>query len=100
MTEPNATTAQQLIIEGRAAALAGDTFAARTGVRQASELEPQNGGAWIGLGSVSPMLTEKRDFLLRALEIDPENAEAQASLDYVSKLQAQGYQLAPSKRRE
>jgi hypothetical protein len=100
MTEPNATTAQQLIIEGRAAALAGDTFAARTKFRQASELEPQNVEAWIGLGSVSPMLTEKRDFLLRALEIDPENAEAQASLDYVSKLQAQGYQLAPSKRRE
>lgn len=99
MTEPNASTAQQLIIEGRAAAMAGDTFAARTKFRQASELEPQNVEAWIGLGSVSPMLTEKRDFLTRALEIDPDNAEAQASLQYVNKLQAEGHQLAPSQRR-
>lgn len=91
---------QQLVQEGRAAALAGDTFTARDRFRRATDMEPQNVEAWIGLSSVVPRLAEKREYLQRALQIDPENSEAQASLHYVDRLLAEGLQLAPSKRRE
>jgi hypothetical protein len=100
MTESTATEIQQLVQEGRAAALAGDTFAARASFRRATELDPGCADAWIGLGSVVPVLAEKRDYLRRAIEIDPSNSEAQASLRYIEKLLAEGLQLAPSKRRE
>jgi hypothetical protein len=100
MTESTATEVQQLVQEGRAAALAGDTFAARASFRRATELDPTSVEGWIGLGSVTPLLSEKRSHLQRALEIDPDNAEAQASLRYVEKLISEGLQLAPSKRRE
>jgi hypothetical protein len=100
MTESTATEVQQLVQEGRAAALAGDTFAARASFRRATEIDPSCADAWIGLGSVVPVLAEKHDYLRRALEIEPGNVEAQASLRYIEKLQAEGLQLAPSKRRE
>lgn len=100
MTESTATEVQQLVQEGRAAALAGDTFAARASFRRATEIDPSCADAWIGLGSVVPVLAEKHDYLRRALAIDPGNVEAQASLRYIEKLQAEGLQLAPSKRRE
>ena len=91
---------QQLVQEGRAAALAGDTFTARDRFRRATDIEPHNVEAWIGLSSVVPRLAEKREYLQRALQIDPENIEAQTSLQYVDRLLAEGMQLAPSKRRE
>jgi hypothetical protein len=49
---------------------------------------------------VVPILAEKREYLQRALELDPANADIQASLRYVEQLQAQGIQLEPSRRRE
>ncbi len=91
---------QQLVQEGRAAALAGDTFTARDRFRRATDMEPHNVEAWIGLSSAVPRLAEKREYLQRALQIDPENIEAQTSLQYVDRLLAEGMQLAPSKRRE
>src|SRR5262245_41062785 len=100
MTESIAAEVQQLVQEGKAAALAGDTFAARASFRRATELDPACAEAWLGLGSVVPVLAEKREYLQRVLELDPGNTEAQASLRYVEKLQAEGFQLAPSKRRE
>ncbi|MGB9751617.1 hypothetical protein [Roseiflexus castenholzii] len=100
MTESTATEVQQLITEGRAAALAGDTFTARARFRRATELDSENVDAWIGLSSVAPILAEKREYLRRALAIDPTNAEATASLAYVEKLLADGLQIAPSHRRQ
>ncbi|HET9222910.1 MAG TPA: hypothetical protein VFO07_10420 [Roseiflexaceae bacterium] len=100
MTESIAAEVQQLVKEGKAAALAGDTFAARASFRRATEIDPACIEAWLGLGSVVPVLAEKREYLQRVLELDPANAEAQASLRYIDKLQADGLQLAPSKRRE
>jgi hypothetical protein len=91
---------QQLVQEGRAAALAGDTFTARERFRRATELEPENVEAWIGLSSAVPRLAEKREYLQRALQIAPANTEAQASIQYVERLLAEGLQLAPSRRRE
>jgi hypothetical protein len=100
MTESIAAELQQLVQEGKAAALAGDTFAARASFRRATEIDPACVEAWLGLGSVVPVLAEKREYLQRVLELEPTNAEAQASLRYVEKLQADGLQLAPSRRRE
>ncbi|MFL5800410.1 MAG: hypothetical protein ACJ8CR_01570 [Roseiflexaceae bacterium] len=99
MTESTAAEVQQLVQEGRAAALAGDTFAARSSFRRATELDPSCAEAWIGLSSAVPVLAEKRDYLRRAIELAPANVEAQASLRYVEKLQAEGLQIAPSQRR-
>jgi len=100
MTESVTAEVQQLVQEGRAAAMAGDTFAARNSFRRATELDPSSAEAWMGLSSAVPILAEKRDYLRRALELEPGNAEAEASLRYVEKLQAEGLQIAPSKRRE
>jgi hypothetical protein len=100
MTESTTGEVQQLVQEGRAAAMAGDAFAARTSFRRATELDPSCTEAWLGLSGVVPVLAEKRDYLQRVLKLDPGNAEAEASLHYVEKLLAEGMQLAPSRRRE
>ena len=100
MTDSIAAEVQQLVQQGRAAALAGDSFAARASFRRATELDPTRADAWMGLSGVVPVLAEKHDYLQRVLTLDPGNAEAQASLRYIEKLQAEGMQLAPSKRRE
>ncbi|HEU4325553.1 MAG TPA: hypothetical protein VFS21_20575 [Roseiflexaceae bacterium] len=88
-----------LLREGRAAALAGDTFAARERFRRATERDPSSAEGWVGLSSAVPILTEKREHLLRALALDPQHSEAQTSLAYVERLIAEGHQLAPSQRR-
>src|SRR5437867_7891168 len=100
MTESVTAEVQQLVQEGRAAAMAGDTFAARNSFRRATELDPSCAEAWMGLSSAVPILAEKREYLRRALDLEPGNAEAEASLRYVEKLQSEGLQIAPSKRRE
>lgn len=89
---------QRLVQEGRAAALAGDTFAARTAFRRATELDPSSAEAWLGLSGVVPVLAEKREYLRKALALDPGSIEAQSSLAYVEKLIGEGLQLAPSQR--
>jgi hypothetical protein len=100
MAEPAATEVRELIQSGRAAALAGDTIAARTSFRRATELDPGSAEAWLGLSGAVPILAEKREHLLRALELDPSSAEARASLAYVERLQAEGMQIEPSRRRQ
>lgn len=100
MKETITAEVQQLVHEGRAAAMAGDTFAARASFRRATEIDPACAEAWLGLSGVVPILAEKHEYLKRALELDPGNDEAEASLRYVEKLQAEGLQIAPSKRRE
>ena len=100
MSDTTVAEVQRLVQEGRAAALAGDNLVARSRFRQATELDANSAEAWFGLSSVVPMLAEKREYLQRVLEMDPGNSEAHASLEYVEKLQSEGMQLAPSKRRE
>lgn len=100
MSESTEAEVQQLIQDGRAAALAGDTLAARSSFRRAAELDPASVDALLGLSGVVPILAEKREHLQRALAIDPTNEEARASLAYVERLQAEGLQLAPSRRLE
>jgi hypothetical protein len=99
MTESITAEVQQLVQVGRAAALAGDTMSARNSFRRATELDPSNADAWVGLSSAVPFLAEKRDYLQKALALEPENADIAASLRYVEQLQAEGMQLEPSRRR-
>jgi hypothetical protein len=99
MTESTATEVQQLIQQGRAAALAGDTYAARGSFRRATELDPKCIDAWTGLSGVVPILAEKREYLQRALELEPDNSDIAASLRYVEQLQGEGMQIEPSRRR-
>jgi hypothetical protein len=99
MTESTAAEVQQLVQQGRAAALAGDTFAARSSFRRATEIDPACADAWAGLSGVVPILAEKREYLQRALELEPGNADIAASLRYVEQLQAEGMQIEPSRRR-
>lgn len=99
MSETPGVTARSLLQEGKAAALAGDTFTARERFRRASEVEPDNAEAWLGLSSTVPILAEKRRYLERAIELEPANEEARASLEYVASLQSEGMQLAPAVRR-
>lgn len=99
MAEP-ATAVHQLIHAGRAAALAGDTFAARSSFRRATELDPTSAEAWLGLSGVVPILAEKRAHLLRVLDLAPDHSEARASLAYVERLLAEGLKIAPAQRRE
>jgi hypothetical protein len=98
MTGSDANLIDQLIQEGRAAVLAGDTFTARTTFRRATEIDPSNTSAWIGLSSAVPILAEKREHLRHVLALDPEHAEARASLEYVERLMREGMQIAPSQR--
>lgn len=100
MTDTTTTDVRQLVQEGRAAATAGDNLMARARFRRATELDPAYADAWLGLSSVAPVLEEKRTYLRRVLELEPANADARDGLAYVEKLLAEGYQLAPSRRRE
>ncbi len=99
MTESTTSEVQQLVQAGRAAALAGDTMAARSSFRRATELDSSNAEAWVGLSSAVPILAEKRQYLQKALALEPQNADISASLRYVEQLQAEGMQLEPSRRR-
>jgi len=99
MAESTATEVQQLVQQGRAAALAGDTYAARASFRRATELDPACADAWAGLSGVVPILAEKHEYLQRALDLEPDNDDIVASLRYVEQLQAEGVQIEPSRRR-
>lgn len=90
-----AGNAQTLVYEGRAALMAGDTYAARQHFRQALELHPEHVEALIGLAGTVRAYREKRDYLQRALGIDPDNAEARAILAQVEARLAAGEVLAP-----
>jgi hypothetical protein len=98
MTDTSGAEARQFVLDGRAAALAGDTYAARTAFRRATELDPTSVDAWLGLSSAVPILSEKREHLRQALAIASDHQEALASLAYVERLIGQGLQLAPAQR--
>lgn len=89
-----------LVSEGNAALIAGDTYTARQRFRAALERDPRRVDALIGMaGSVRPY-REKREHLLRALEIDPDNEHARAVLEQVEARLAAGEVLAPGGVRE
>jgi tetratricopeptide (TPR) repeat protein len=95
-----ATDIQQLIQEGNAALRAGDTLTAQKHFRRATELDPENSTAWVGMSRSVRAFREKQEYLQRARELDPANAEIQASLSYVEEQLAAGEVLAPKLRPE
>ena len=97
--ESTTSEVQQLVQAGRAAALAGDTMAARSHFRRATEIDPSNAEAWVGLSSAVSILAEKCQDIQKALDLEPNNPDIGASLRYVEQLQAEGMQLEPSRRR-
>jgi hypothetical protein len=85
----------RIVREGNTALIAGDNVTARQRFRQALEGDPDRVAAWIGLaGSVRPY-REKREHLLRALAIDPDNTEAREILAQIESRLAAGEILAP-----
>jgi uncharacterized membrane protein YhdT len=95
-----ATDIQQLIQEGNAALRAGDSLAAQKHFRRATELDPENSAAWVGMARSVRAFREKQEYLQRALELDPANAEIQASLSYVEDQLTAGEVLAPKLKPE
>lgn len=87
---------ERLLQEGRAALMAGDAFKARNAFREATEQNPQLAEAWIGLSASVPILAEKEQYLLQALNLVPGQPEADAALRYVRQLQSEGLRIAPS----
>ncbi len=92
-------TLNDLLNEGRAAALVGDNFVARTAFRRATELDPQNASAWAELAGVTPMLALKRTKLQQALALDPDMTAAALALREVERMLGEGLTLAPALRR-
>jgi tetratricopeptide (TPR) repeat protein len=84
-----------LVQDGRVALMAGDTYTARQHFRQALEIDPEYVDALIGMAGTMRAYREKREHLLRALSIEPSNAEARAILAQVESHIAAGEVLAP-----
>ncbi|MGQ9876194.1 MAG: hypothetical protein ACUVSL_13175 [Chloroflexus sp.] len=95
MTE-STMTAAELAAAGRAALIAGDTVTARFRFREALELDPNYVEALLGMAAAVRPYRDKREYLLRALAIDPNLAEARATLEQVEARLAAGELLAPT----
>jgi hypothetical protein len=78
-------TLRELLRQGAAAARVGERVAAREAFRRATELAPDSEEAWLGLAGAVESLVEKRSCFERVLRIDPNNADAQAGLEWVSR---------------
>jgi tetratricopeptide (TPR) repeat protein len=98
MAEPETTADSpvDLIYAGRAALMAGDTYAARQYFRQAIDADPALVDAWVGLAGAVRPYREKREHLQRALSLAPNHPEARAILAQVEARMAAGEVLAPN----
>jgi hypothetical protein len=86
-----AETTKDLVQQGLTAARVGDLEDARRLLRQATQQQPDNIDAWLGLAGVVESLNEKRHCFAEALKLDPDNDEAKAGLALVEqKLAGQG----------
>ncbi|WP_322816273.1 hypothetical protein [Chloroflexus sp.] len=95
MTE-STMMAAELVAAGRAALIAGDTVTARLRFREALEIDPNYVEALLGMAAAVRPYRDKREYLLRALAIDPNLAEARATLEQVEARLAVGELLAPT----
>ena len=93
------TELDSLLKQGRAAAKAGDTLAARTAFRRAVEIAPSCAEAWRGLGHSASVLSERRACLARAAELDPACAESRRGIAETEGWLSQGMLIAPTPRR-
>ncbi len=74
-----------LVKQGLTAARVGEIAEARRLLLKATEQQPDDVTAWLGLAGVVESLEEKKDCFVKAITIDPDNHEAQAGLDLVEK---------------
>ena len=82
MTPPSSTL-ESLLREAGAAARAGDLSEAERLYRRVIDRSPANVEAWLGLGTVLSEPGRKAECFEKALELDPGNADAAASLERV-----------------
>lgn len=79
----------QLLIEGIAAARAGETQEAQKLLRRVTELEPDNVDAWIWRASIIENRADKKAYLQEALTFDPDNLEAKLALERIQELEGE-----------
>lgn len=84
-----------LLEEGERSLRAGDTIEARNLFRQITETDPQNAAAWLGIARSIRPYQEKRNLLLRVLELEPDHQAAQTMLAEVEARIEAGELLAP-----
>ncbi len=88
---------EELLRRGATAARIGEPDAAREAFLQATELAPGSKAAWLGLAGAVESLAEKRHCFERVLDIDPDDADAQAGLAWVARKESeQGVQETPA----
>jgi hypothetical protein len=76
-------TTQDLVQQGLTAARVGDMEEARRLLTQATEKMPENIEAWLALAGVVTSLEEKKTYFSKALDLDPNNAEAREGVTRV-----------------
>jgi len=76
-------TLEELLRQGGAAARLGETEYAREYFTRATEQDPTSAEAWLGLGGAVEQLSEKQACFERVLDLYPDNAEAQAGLEWI-----------------
>ncbi len=99
MTDTTTTSeVQELIQQATDALQSADLYEARKLFRQAIEQEPESLEAWIGLSDAVLPYKDRREYLQRALDIDPTSTEARTRLDEVERRMEAGELLAPRPR--
>ncbi|MCK6625380.1 MAG: rhomboid family intramembrane serine protease [Anaerolineae bacterium] len=76
--------------QGRTAARVGDTAEARRLFNEAAQEDPNNAAAWLELAGVVEDLAEKKTYLDRVVDLEPDNASAKATLALLEKKTADG----------
>src|SRR4051812_38144182 len=89
--------AKELTGQAEAALEAGQRDEARALLQEAIRQESQYAPAWLALAQTDDNFAEQRVHLKRVLEIDPQNAEAQAQFEALTGKSA--YARPPSSRR-
>lgn len=96
MTQTTASVDIEILLsEGNAALLVSDTYTARQRFRSVIELDAANVEALLGLAKTALPYREKRDYLIRALALAPDNAAVRSALTSVEARLAAGELIAP-----
>lgn len=88
-TQPTSQVAD-LIQQGNTALQSGNAYEARKVFRQATEIQPDNVEAWLGLADSVIPYRDKRTYLQHALELDPSRNDIQTKLTEVEQKLASG----------
>lgn len=95
MTTTTPTAFDAILAAAQAAANAGDTLRARSYFRNATEIDPTNSEAWLGLAATAAVLRERRGLYERALALNPTCEAAREGIARSEALLAAGAVLIP-----